>query len=1047
MAQAPPRRSTRTTHARNTSTSTRAEPQPPLPQGPLMHHRKNQSAVSVTEEVEQGLSLDKSRKLTAPQPKAPTSRLKSTAAPKAPASQAKPTTVPKAPTKPMSTAKARTTKAAAQPKPAPQPRELPELTPRVAEIEAKMANAQVPKGKPKPKLKKVPSVPETPDSVPDAPVEPALLTRPTAVSAAAAKRLGQKVIDRNMEREEENDRHRDVEEDSSEKEFHQDEVENGTGDKLSRIYYYQHLLINDHHDLMLLSLTESTLYWRDMALAIYSGPATFDDFRPRINTWKANIPRSASTSITSRTKSSASRRSVITKASSFTTISSRASTPHVSAKGVPASAGSSRELCHGIRDEDDTEDVEREGASMWNIDGKGVKSAVSIERPASNSTSTPLGPPYTQIPCTSPEVQESRKRSRPDDTHSDSELSEQEHPYEPAEYNDTNPEADYDETHPNANYNEASAEADYDDTNPEAEDAGADPTASSHVDGDDLAVGMDVSTNVDGLEASPDGHPDDETMDQAAEDVQDGEEAVEQDHGVDEGDDGNQGDAHAADGTEQPGVVNEDGSTEEGEQGETLVPAFGQKRTTASMHAKASTPSLHRPSKRARMERPARTGTPAANGDKKPGKPRVSDLPLECRTSDKLFSATLMPTVCLWMGECDQPWNPSDEVIEDVCAKIYPVVFGREYSDLEESERSTLLSIVCERLCGWRNNFGSTAVAALLVLMGGRGLFDDKDRRQFCQQLLVEGAFLYERIVDGKPINIFQGSYFVIVLSCHFQAIQGHVDVPAFKRLTTPQYLPRGAFGLAAAACVRAINMVIQGKMGDINKSLNGIVQAGCSPESGWDGVCKAKRLISAANRKPRVEKKRSSKKVKSTPEFPPPPPFSEANYGSITKDLYESAMREKAQLHVVASWDRAIEHILSSGTAEDDAAEESADDSNDKARRSMFFYLPLQSPPSVPVSSRLVDDPHSQSSTPDKLLMNAADNLEARGVLHKRNRLQIDELLTMSKITDDEIFEAEVKAWEARDNMESTGTDAVDDEGDVIEELPGLERSFKSRV
>ncbi|EIW76542.1 hypothetical protein CONPUDRAFT_157730 [Coniophora puteana RWD-64-598 SS2] len=103
--------------------------------------------------------------------------------------------------------------------------------------------------------------------------------------------------------------------------------------------------------------------------------------------------------------------------------------------------------------------------------------------------------------------------------------------------------------------------------------------------------------------------------------------------------------------------------------------------------------------------------------------------------------------------------------------------------------------------------------------------------------------------------------------------------------------------------------------------------------------------------------------------------------------------------------------------------------------------------PPSVPVSSRLVDDPHSQSSTPDKLLMNTVDNLETRGVLHKRNRLQIDELLTMSKTTDDEIFEAEVKAWEARDNMESTGTDDVDNEGDVIEELPRLERSFKSRV
>ncbi|EIW74122.1 hypothetical protein CONPUDRAFT_67860, partial [Coniophora puteana RWD-64-598 SS2] len=40
----------------------------------------------------------------------------------------------------------------------------------------------------------------------------------------------------------------------------------------------------------------------------------------------------------------------------------------------------------------------------------------------------------------------------------------------------------------------------------------------------------------------------------------------------------------------------------------------------------------------------------------------------------------------------------------------------------------------------------------------------------------------------------------------------------------------------------------------------------------------------------------------------------------------------------------------------------------------------------------------------------------------------------------------AVVKAQEARDNMEITGTDNVDDEGDVIEELPRLTSGLISK-
>ncbi|EIW82948.1 hypothetical protein CONPUDRAFT_52729 [Coniophora puteana RWD-64-598 SS2] len=69
---------------------------------------------------------------------------------------------------------------------------------------------------------------------------------------------------------------------------------------------------------------------------------------------------------------------------------------------------------------------------------------------------------------------------------------------------------------------------------------------------------------------------------------------------------------------------------------------------------------------------------------------------------------------------------------------------------------------------------------------------------------------------------------------------------------------------------------------------------------------------------------------------------------------------------------------------------------------------------------------------------------IEARGVLHKCNHLTLTELLnpvdeyhTMSNIMDDNIFAAVMRAEEAQENMESTGTDDVDDENDAVEDYP----------
>jgi hypothetical protein len=108
-------------------------------------------------------------------------------------------------------------------------------------------------------------------------------------------------------------------------------------------------------------------------------------------------------------------------------------------------------------------------------------------------------------------------------------------------------------------------------------------------------------------------------------------------------------------------------------------------------------------------------------------------------------------------------------------------------------------------------------------------------------------------------------------------------------------------------------------------------------------------------------------------------------------------------------------------------------------------LYEPaVTSAPSVPVSSLLNSDPDPLEAVihAEKDISNSLNQLEELGVLQKRNRMDLEELLNpvseqqlVDKISEDEIFRSVQDMLEAEQMMEVNGGCDVDD--DFVDEKP----------
>ncbi|EIW84555.1 hypothetical protein CONPUDRAFT_163646 [Coniophora puteana RWD-64-598 SS2] len=751
---------------------------------------------------------------------------------------------------------------------------------------------------------------------------------------------------------------------------------------------------------MLLQLSELTLHWRNLALEYYSQPRTFQlKTIPRVASWTAHVPADARSGLStshSHFMTSTSSKTTVTATTSISRARSKSTTSNsapTSKKGQPITqepAHDDAEEVPNIRDDDDSGDVQHEQKFIAAQSGRARDNVVvSISW---RSPTPDLGPPFTQREPLQPQSGSLKRTltealaSEPED---DEALSKEEPYFEESPIvsekvggQDVEDEDEDEDVKSNAeedmdHLNEIGYKSDN-----MVEDGDEEKMSTGEVD-----VGVDENEpQVEDMDKDRSGNGQDEPQDiEAASQEERGDDAM--DLQTNEQDSNNLDDDAME--PDQDVQAIELPSPKE-------IPALRKleslPRTTHSMHARASE-AQERPQKRTKVmakvvgsttqrapsskptssRRPvshravSASTTPDAadavkvNAPSKGKKYCMDDLPSGARDERK-FSGGFIPTVCMYYGAQDYDAVWKDDGLPELLKKIWRVIYGAE---VPPEYLPAVISLTLDRLYLWRNNFSSTAVSALLFVFAGSNIIEEEERLNYSKELHAQNAFIYEKFEDRHPLSTFLGSYFLMVLSCHFQAIQGFVRISALANVHEPDYIPYRAAALAAAACCRALEMNVEGKLGNVGGALEHTIRSGCSANS--EGFSKAKKFMTQANaaRKPPKKGKKTVAKGKGkkkqantgsnagdsddvaeaqapasqapdasqTPDAPAPAtplPFSKDHYGKLVKKFYQYAvgMGEERIIDAFAASGEVIQHDDSeSEESEADGTEGPSDD------------------------------------------------------------------------------------------------------------------------
>ena len=175
----------------------------------------------------------------------------------------------------------------------------------------------------------------------------------------------------------------------------------------------------------------------------------------------------------------------------------------------------------------------------------------------------------------------------------------------------------------------------------------------------------------------------------------------------------------------------------------------------------------------------------------------------------------------MWAGSLADPWTISDdELVRSL--RIIILTIAPDFGDLNDIRPgmaifnivwlvlftllldSCFLGQACQRLCQWRSNFGSTAIAPIahfLVSNPEIGVPSLAQAQELCSKLLEDFTFLYSDQNPRKPENIFQ-SYFVLYLigHAHLRPCADSPDVPQLKIGDLKKFGVKGALALTCAA-------------------------------------------------------------------------------------------------------------------------------------------------------------------------------------------------------------------------------------------------------
>ncbi|KAG0691755.1 hypothetical protein DFH29DRAFT_818986 [Suillus ampliporus] len=167
---------------------------------------------------------------------------------------------------------------------------------------------------------------------------------------------------------------------------------------------------------------------------------------------------------------------------------------------------------------------------------------------------------------------------------------------------------------------------------------------------------------------------------------------------------------------------------------------------------------------------------------------------------DGAWRRSFIPTVFFWAGAQPNFWSTEAKKLLPALQAIFDVAFPGTNHNVQP--RGPIMGLVCltfifipdyfnihpkvnQRLCSWRSNFGSTAIALVtdfLATSKDNESDDDADYEQELSASLLENwAFLYEDLENCDPDKICRLVFMIeMIESAHINATAGSLNVPAF---------------------------------------------------------------------------------------------------------------------------------------------------------------------------------------------------------------------------------------------------------------------------
>ncbi|KAG1856021.1 hypothetical protein DFJ58DRAFT_727275 [Suillus subalutaceus] len=145
---------------------------------------------------------------------------------------------------------------------------------------------------------------------------------------------------------------------------------------------------------------------------------------------------------------------------------------------------------------------------------------------------------------------------------------------------------------------------------------------------------------------------------------------------------------------------------------------------------------------------------------------RNTDLP-PLMLEDGMWRRSFIPTVFLWAGAQPNFWSIETEKLLPALQAIFNVAYPGMNHKVQP--RGPIIGLVNQRICSWRSNFGSTAIALVANFLATSKDNEDEDEDEdedanfeqtLAAELLQEWAFLYEDPEVRDPGQIYRKPQF-----------------------------------------------------------------------------------------------------------------------------------------------------------------------------------------------------------------------------------------------------------------------------------------------